>query len=93
MCGSVRDFICCHDDYCDCRGNLQRLEETEMSTLNYLCKHDVSDEDCYKCMKYGIMFSCPANCEYFEDVRSQMTTEMLKERERLMKQLGVSDPR
>lgn len=35
--------------------------------LNERCKNNVSDEDCYKCMKLGIIFRCPAGCEDFED--------------------------
>ena len=62
-----------------------------MSTLNYLCRNDVSDEDCYKCMKYGILIGCPSNCEYFDDVRARMTPEQLEERERIMKIIGVKD--
>ena len=64
-----------------------------MTTLNYLCEHDVSDEDCYKCMKHGIVFGCPADCPDFKDVRDSMTPEMKAERERLMKILGVKDAR
>lgn len=64
----------------------------EMSTLNYLCRNDVSDEDCYKCMKYGILIGCPSHCEYFDDVRSRMTPEQLEERERIMKIIGANDP-
>lgn len=39
-----------------------------MSYLDIECKHDVSDDDCRKCFKRGIIFSCPPNCEYFEEV-------------------------
>lgn len=35
--------------------------------LNDECKHNISDEDCYKCMKLGIIFGCPVRCEYFEE--------------------------
>lgn len=35
--------------------------------LNDRCKNNVSDEDCYKCMKYGIVLSCPPGCKEFED--------------------------
>ena len=35
--------------------------------LNNNCKNNVSDEDCCKCMKLGIIFRCPTGCEYFED--------------------------
>lgn len=60
-------------------------------TLNYLCENDVSDEDCYKCYKRGIIFGCPPNCPDFKDARAQMSPEMLAERDRLMKMLGVTD--
>lgn len=62
-----------------------------MSGLNYLCDYDVSDEDCYKCFKHGIIFRCPENCPDFEDARKRMSPEMLAERERLMKIMGVED--
>lgn len=39
--------------------------------LNTNCKYDVSDEDCYRCMKRGIVFSCPTLCEHFEDARER----------------------
>ena len=63
-----------------------------MSTLNYLCKHDVSDEDCYKCIKHGIVFRCPDGCPDFADVRADMTQDQLAERKRLMDMLGRKDP-
>lgn len=62
-----------------------------MSTLNYLCENDISDEDCYKCLKHGITFICPDNCPDFEDVRKNMSPELLAERTRLMEMLGVKD--
>ena len=62
-----------------------------MNGLNYLCRHDVSDEDCYKCMKRGIVMRCPENCEYFDDRRKGMSEAQLKERAELMKKLGVKD--
>lgn len=62
-----------------------------MSTLNYLCKNDVSDEDCNKCLVHGITFYCPVGCPDFEDVRKDMSPELLAERERLMNILGVKD--
>lgn len=37
-------------------------------TLNHLCKWDVSDEDCLKCLFYGIIYRCPAHCEHFSDL-------------------------
>ena len=62
-----------------------------MSTLNYLCENDCSDDDCYRCLKRGIIFGCPKDCPDFVDARSKMSPEMLAERERLMKILGVED--
>lgn len=62
-----------------------------MSTLNYLCKKDVSDDDCNKCLVHGIMFGCPKGCPDFEDVRKDMSPAQLAERERLMKILGIED--
>lgn len=59
--------------------------------LNYLCRNDVSDEDCNKCMKCGIIFRCPANCEHFDDARKYMSKEQLEMRDKLMKQLGRED--
>lgn len=63
-----------------------------MSTLNYLCKNDISEDDCYKCIKHGITFKCPSNCPDFADVRADMTEEQLKARQNLMELLGMSDP-
>lgn len=64
-----------------------------MSTLNYLCKWDISDEDCYKCVKQKeILFKCPAGCPYFYDIRQDMSSELLEDRAKLMEQLGVKDP-
>lgn len=62
-----------------------------MRTLNYLCEHDISDDDCFKCGEHGIMFVCPKNCPDFKDVRKQMSPNMLKERERLMKIIGGAE--
>ena len=62
-----------------------------MSTLNYLCKNDVSDEDCNRCLVHGIMFGCPKGCPNFEDRRKDMSPELLAERERIMKILGRKD--
>ena len=62
-----------------------------MRTLNNLCENDISDDDCFKCCVHGIKFRCPDNCPDFKDVRRRMSPEMLAERERLMKKLGVSD--
>jgi len=62
-----------------------------MTTLNYLCANDVSDEDCYKCIKRGIVFRCPKGCPDFEDVRESMSADALQERDHLMELLGVQD--
>lgn len=62
-----------------------------MSTLNYLCRNDVSDEDCYKCIKQGILQRCPAKCPYFDDKRKYQDKKTLKKRKELMKKLGVKD--
>ena len=62
-----------------------------MSTLNYLCKNDISDEDCNRCLVHGIMFGCPKGCPDFEDVRKDMSPELLAERDRIMKMLGRDD--
>lgn len=62
-----------------------------MSTLNYLCENDVSDEDCNKCIKHGIVFKCPSGCPDFIGVRANMPEGLLKERERIMKQAGMTD--
>lgn len=62
-----------------------------MSTLNYLCRNDISDDDCYKCIKHGIVFTCPKACPDFEDIRKEMSKEMLEARSKLMEQLGLKD--
>lgn len=31
--------------------------------LNYTCIHNVSDEDCNKCMIHGILLKCPEGCK------------------------------
>ena len=62
-----------------------------MSHYSYLCKNDLSDEDCKKCSKCGIILKCPVNCQYFEDIRKDMTPEILEERARLMAILGTKD--
>ena len=60
-------------------------------TLNYLCENDISDEDCLRCLIHGIKFACPDDCPDFDDVRKHMSPEMLKERERIMRILGLKD--
>lgn len=49
-------------------------------SLNYFCINNVSDEDCNKCMKFGIKFRCPDNCPHFDDERNHMP-EWAKEKE------------
>ena len=63
-----------------------------MRGIDYLCKHYDADEDCARCMKRGILVGgCVAGCPDFEDVRDDMPDELLAERERLMKIMGVED--
>ena len=63
-----------------------------MATLNYLCTHDISDDDCYRCEIHGIKFGCDNTCPDFDDVRSHMSKELLAERQRLMNLMGWKDP-
>lgn len=37
-----------------------------MSRYNHSCANECGDEDCGKCMKRGIIFSCPPDCTDFE---------------------------
>lgn len=62
-----------------------------MSGLNYLCLNDVSDDDCYKCMKHGIIFRCPNPCPDFDDAREQMSPREKAARKLLMELLGMKD--
>ena len=63
-----------------------------MSRTGYLCKHYDADEDCARCFKRGILVGgCPSGCPDFADVRDDMSDEMLAERDRLMKLMGVED--
>ena len=58
----------------------------------YLCTHNISDDDCYRCAKHGLIFDSDCRgCPDFDDVRKHMTPELLKERERIMKQFGLKD--
>ena len=58
----------------------------------YLCKYDDADEDCYRCLKHGLIFESECRtCPDFYDVRKDMTPEQLAERARLMKIMGVED--
>ena len=60
-------------------------------SLNYLCTHDISDDDCYKCDIHGIQFGCDNTCPDFNDVRSHMSESMLAERQRIMDLAGMKD--
>ena len=62
-----------------------------MSTLNYLCTNDISDEDCNRCLVHGIKYRCPDGCPDFDDVRKHMSPEVLAERERFMTIMGIKD--
>ena len=62
-----------------------------MRTLNYLCEHDISDDDCYRCEIHGIRFGCSSDCPDFKDVRKNMSAEVLNMRGQLMMELGVED--
>ena len=46
-----------------------------MADLNYLCKYDVSDDDCQKCLKRGIISHCPEICPDFEDINERRDEE------------------
>ena len=48
-------------------------------SLNDECKYDVSDDDCYKCMKHGIIFSCPVGCKEFEETLLESTLKIFGE--------------
>ena len=37
-------------------------------TLNYNCIHNVSDEDCNKCLIHGILPACPERCNDYNKV-------------------------
>lgn len=49
-----------------------------MDMLITYCLNNNSDEDCYKCCKYGYIENCPSNCKYFD-----CCGDTEKERERL----------
>ncbi len=58
----------------------------------YLCTHNISDEDCYRCQRHGLIFDQDCrNCPDFDDVRTHMSPELLAERERIMKEHGLKD--
>lgn len=60
-------------------------------SLNYLCRNDVSDEDCYKCLVHGITFACPNNCPDFDDVRATMDEKTKRLRADIMAKAGLKD--
>ena len=43
--------------------------------LNNECKHNISDDECYKCLKYGIILRCLARCKDFDNVEYQKPEE------------------
>lgn len=58
----------------------------------YLCKHNISDEDCYKCAKHGLIFESECrNCKDFQDIRLDMPPEVLALREKIMRENGLKD--
>ena len=69
----------------------RKIREVSRMTLNYLCENDISDEDCYKCSRHGIVFRCTAGCPDFKDVRKKMSAEQLRERNELMEKMGIKD--
>lgn len=32
--------------------------------IEWGCRHNAADEDCNKCMIFGIIMECPYNCEW-----------------------------
>lgn len=32
--------------------------------IDWTCKNNAADEDCNKCMIFGIVMDCPYNCPY-----------------------------
>lgn len=59
--------------------------------LNYLCDHDISEDDCNRCSIHGITYRCPEGCPDFKDVRKEMPPEVSKERNRLMEKFDIKD--
>ena len=58
----------------------------------YLCKHNISDDDCYRCGKHGLIFDSDCRgCQDFDDVRKKMPPEVLALREKIMKENGLKD--
>lgn len=58
----------------------------------YLCKHNISDEDCYKCTvhRYISKSDCEG-CEDFQDIRLDIPADVLALREKIMKEHGLKD--
>lgn len=59
--------------------------------LDVHCIHDVSDEDCNKCMVYGLIYCCPEDCKEFRDSVYKCSKEEAskKRRELFYEQYGV----
>ena len=58
----------------------------------YLCKHNISDDDCYRCGIHGLIFESECRgCQDFADVRKDMPPEVLALREKIMKEHGIKD--
>lgn len=58
----------------------------------YLCKHDLSDDDCYKCAIHGYMRKGECSlCPDFEDMRAEMPEDILALREKIMRENGLTD--
>lgn len=55
--------------------------------LNAACYNDVSDDDCHKCLKYGIIARCEINCPYFT-MNGRYDEEDKKQIERYKKMMG-----
>lgn len=53
--------------------------------LDARCKHDISDEECNKCMKHRIILQCPENCPDYEDWREDGDKNMSKDLEHIIK--------
>ena len=58
----------------------------------YLCKHNISDEDCYKCGIHGLIFESECRgCPDFADMRNDMPPEIQALREKIMRENGLKD--
>lgn len=47
--------------------------------LNNTCIHNVSDEDCNKCMIHGILLKCPEGCKDYNRGNRKTKSEYMKE--------------